>query len=443
LSYAEIIMQPDPRSAAQLRNMTGLEWKCEKCGETPARLRIFSFTVTHGDLYIPEIPQPGVDLDYVHLLCNSCWPRMLMWNAQLGFDIHTHAIAETCDSNCLTRRGGRRLQFQSLSAIDRRRGFELIKKIDGQPKVNGTQGIFADRLSYFRGAYARQMYYESIADPSEVARQLLINYDLRGAGVPYPMRDSHVMVVEWFESSYAASGGIIQMPAEGEISIGFHAVSINGYDQVTDTFSFWNSWGSSWGDRGYGEMSLDYVQRYHHETFVTRHARWGPSPTKLDQMMNAGDNEKETRRLWIVENPRFGYIVRGKGRNVKVIYYYTLSPTSGIPVTCIELKNGFGLRMCWMFLRHWPGTNKYSEITELYVWPLFRRMHLGAELESAAVEEARTQGSSEVRLLMNEADCVIGPPRAAAREFATACGYDLRWRTTVGPRARMTGIKSI
>ena len=437
-------MEPDPQLTAQFRAMTGVEWKCEKCSETPTRLRVFSTKATRGDLYIPEVPQPGVDLNDAHFLCNACWPQMLMWNAQLGFDIHTHAMAETCDSNCMTRRGGRKLQFQSLSAIDRRRGFELIKRIDGQPRVNGTQGIFADRLMYFRGgAYARQMYYESIADPSEVARQLIINHDLRGSGVPYPMRDSHVMAVEWFESSHEAPGGIIRMPTQGDKSIGFHAISINGYDPVAETFSFWNSWGSNWGDRGYGQMSLDYVQHYHHETFVTRHARWGPSPAKLDQMRNAGDNDKEIRRLWMVENPRFGYIVRGKNRNAKVTYYDTLSPTSGIPVSCIELKNGFGLRIGWVFLRHWPGATKYSEITELYVWPICRRMHLGSELETAAVEEAKIHGSREIRLLMNEAEYVIGPPRAAAREFAKACGYDLRWRTTVGPRARMTGIKAI
>jgi GNAT superfamily N-acetyltransferase len=257
------------------------------------------------------------------------------------------------------------------------------------------------------------------------------------------MHDSYLMSVEWFESSYEAAGGIIGMPTQGEKSIGFHAVVIEGYDAATQIFTFWNSWGSSWGHRGNGQMSLDYVQRYHHETLVTRHARWGPSPVKLDQMENAGGNDKEIRRLWMVENPRFKYVFRGRHRNVKVIFYDTLSPTSEIPVTCVELTNGFGLRMAWAFIRHWQGERRHSEITELFVWPLYRRMHFGTELEGQAVELARAHGSSEIRLLMNEADSIVGPPRAAAREFAKASDYDLRWRTTVGPRARMTGIKSI
>jgi GNAT superfamily N-acetyltransferase len=416
--------------------------KCQKCGETSEKMRQFSAQPTRGDLYIAEIAHAGGNP--VYRLCSSCSARTLQWDAQLGFDIHSHAFTQTCDSNCFTKQNGRLSQFASLSLADSRRRFALVKVIDGQPKVNGTPAIFSCRLNYFiGGAYARQMYYESIDDPAEVARQLILNEKLRWSGVLYTMRDCHQMVVEWFESSYNAPGGIIQIPSPGEKSIGFHAITVEGYDPEAETFNFWNSWGSGWGDRGYGKISLDFVRRYHNETFVVRHARWGPSPAKLDQMEKAQENSKEIRRLWIIENPRFGYTVRGKGRNPKVTYYYTISPTTGVPVTCIELKTGFGLRMAWLFLRHSSDAIQYSEITELYVWPLYRRMRLGTELEHAAVEEARIQGSSQIRLLMNDADHIIGPPRAAAREFAKACGYHQWWRTTVQPRARMTGTKSI
>jgi GNAT superfamily N-acetyltransferase len=441
-----MIMQPDPQLAAVIREIKGFDGKCENCRQTPARLEIFSLEPTRGELFIARVPEPGVMLDKAHLLCNSCWLKMLMQNARRGFDIHTHGSTESCDTNCLTRRNGRKAQFISLSTMVTQRdtGFFLIKEIDGQPRVNGTQGIFAKRLVYFcGGAFGRQMYYESIADPTELARQLMASHDLRWLGVPMRMRDMYLMSVEWFESSYDAAEGIIRIPTQGEKSIGFHAVVIEGYDPATQIFTFWNSWGSSWGDRGNGQMSLDYVQRYHLETLVTRPARWGPSPAKLNQMENACGNGKEIRRLWTVENPRFKYVFRGKHRNVVVIFYETMSPTLKIPVTCVELKNGFGLRMAWTFIRHWPDESKYSEITELFVWPLYRRMHFGSELEGQAVEVARAYGSTEIRLLMNEADSIVGPPRAAAREFAKSCGYELRWRTTVGPRARMTGIKSI
>lgn len=436
-------MEPDPRLAAHFRAITGLEWKCKRCGKISNRLRVYSLSTVGGDLYIAEIPQAGVDLEQAQLLCDSCWGKMLQWKAQLGFDIHTHAVTEVCDAHCLTRRNGRMLQYASLARVERRRGFELIKAIDGQPRVNGTQIIFGCRLRYFCGRHARQMYYESIADPSEVARQVALKEKLRWYGVPYPMLDFHLMAVEWFESSYKAPGGIISMPTPREKSVGLHAIAIEGYDAETETFGFWNSWGPGWGDRGYGKISLDYVRRYYHETFVSRRARWGPAPWKSDQIKEAGEDPKEIRRIWVVENPRFKHLMRGRPRNVEITYYYTISPTFGMPVSCIELKTGFGLRLGWLFLRHSSGGSRYSEITELYVWPFYRRMRLGSWLESAAVKEARIQGSSEIRLLMNEADCVIGPPRAAARKFATARGYNLWWRNTVAPRACATGTKSI
>lgn len=437
-------MDPNVQLAGHFRAITGLTWECMECHKTDTRLRAYSSTVLIGSLYVAEIPQPGVDRENMKLLCNSCWGRMLQWNAQLGFDIHTHADTQPCDGHCLTRQKGRMLQFASLAGVERRRGFQIIKAIDGQPRVNGTQIIFACRLGYFcGGGYARQMYYESIADPSEVARQVALNEKRRWYGIPLYSLDSHLMAMEWFESSYQAPYGRILLPVPGEKSIGLHCVAIEGYDPTTETFRFWNSWGAVWGDRGYGEISLDYVRRYHHETFVTRRARWGPSPAKSGRIEKANRDPKELRRIWINENPRYRYLERGRGRAIEITQYDTISPTFDSPVSCIELKTGFGLRIGWMFLRHSTGSSKYSEITELYVWPVYRRMGLGKWLESTAVQEAQNQGSSEIRLLMNEAEAVIGPPRAAARKFAMACGYTIWWRNTIAPRAHATCTKTI
>lgn len=437
-------MEPDAELAAQFTALTGLQWACMRCGEAHERLRVHSAVYGRGELYIAEVPQPGINQQQLKLLCTPCWGAMLNWNARLGYDIHTHAPMTPCDEHCLVHRDGRWLQFQSLSACDRRADFRLIKSIDGIPKVNGAYLIFAERFGYFRGGwYGRQTYYESISDPSEVARQVMWNEKLRWAGFPRESLDTHLMVVEWFDSSREARDGVITLPKGEEKSIGLHCVAIESYDSETDSFGFWNSWGSQWGKWGYGSMSIDYVQRYHYETFVLRHARWGPSLAKVDRMSAAQEDMKELRRLWIAENPRFIDLVRGRGRNVRVIRYESLSPSTSDPVTCFELTTGFGLRMGWTFLRHRQGDSKYTEITELFVWPIYRRMHLGRELEALGVDEAKAFGSREIRLIMNEADAVIGPPRGAARNFAKACGYSMRWRGRVAPRAVATGIKAI
>ena len=424
--------------------MTGHAWECMRCRETGTRLRAYSSAPCNGSLYVAEIPQPGVDMEHIKILCSPCWGRMLQWNAQLGFDIHTHAATEPCSACCLTRQKGRFLQFASLYGVERRRGFEIIKAIDGQPRVNGTQTIFACRLGYFcGGGYARQMYYESIADPSEVARQVVLNEKYRRSGVPFYSLDSHLVAVEWFESSYRAPNGTISLPVRGEKSIGLHCIAVEGYDPTAETFRFWNSWGAAWGERGYGTISLEYMRQYYHEAFVTRKARWGPAPAKTNRIEKAEVDPKELRRIWMIENPRARYLIRGRGRSIEVTEYDTISPAFGNPVKCIELKTGFGLRVGWMFLRHAVGSSKYSEITELYVWPVYRRMGFGSWLENAAVQEARNYGSSEIRLLMNESEGVIGPPRAAARKFAMARSYTIWWRNTLAPRACATGTKEI
>lgn len=437
--------QPDPEVAAEFTSVTGLPWACMKCGEVCQRLRAHSATPYRGGaLYIAETPQPGVDRNQLKLLCGPCWGAMLQWNARMGYDIHLHAAESVCGELCLVRRNGRKLQFQSLVTIDRTTGFRIIKAIDGRPKVNGASLIWAERLGYFEGGwYGRQAYYESISDPSEVARQLMLNEKLRWSGVPRQSLDAHLVIVEWFESSHKAPNGVVTFPVAGEKSIGYHCIATEEYDADTKTFRFWNSWGSGWGDGAYGTMSLDYLERYHYETFVLRHARWGPSPAKAERMRRAQTDMKALKRLWVVENPRSVELLRGRERNVRFIRYETLSPTTGDPVTCLEVTTGFGLRMGWIFLRHHPGENKYTEITEVFVWPIFRRLHLGQTLEAAGVDEAQYFGSRDIRLIMNEADAVIGPPRSTARNFAKACGYSLRWRTSVAPRAHATGIKAI
>lgn len=45
--------------------------------------------------------------------------------------------------------------------------------------------------------------------------------------------------------------------------------------------------------------------------------------------------------------------------------------------------------------------------------------------------------------MMNEADAVLGPPRAAARSFAQSVGYKWKWRQDVAPRRPATAFKTI
>lgn len=60
----------------------------------------------------------------------------------------------------------------------------------------------------------------------------------------------------------ATKTGVIPMPAPKEQIIGGHAIVIVGFDDKHKRIKFVNSWGSSWGDHGFGYLSYDYVEKH-------------------------------------------------------------------------------------------------------------------------------------------------------------------------------------
>ncbi len=66
-------------------------------------------------------------------------------------------------------------------------------------------------------------------------------------------------VYESFESAVVARTGRVPLPTAMESPIGGHAVLAVGYDDARAWFIVRNSWGPSWGMKGYFTMPYDYV----------------------------------------------------------------------------------------------------------------------------------------------------------------------------------------
>ena len=67
-------------------------------------------------------------------------------------------------------------------------------------------------------------------------------------------------VFESFESSTVANTGIVPMPnLNGEDTIGGHAVLAVGYEDITQQLIVRNSWGPTWGDKGYFYLPYEFV----------------------------------------------------------------------------------------------------------------------------------------------------------------------------------------
>lgn len=68
-------------------------------------------------------------------------------------------------------------------------------------------------------------------------------------------------VYESFEGEAVAKTGVVPMPAAGEKVVGGHCVAAVGYDDAKRSFIIRNSWGTSWGIKGYCLMPYEYLLR--------------------------------------------------------------------------------------------------------------------------------------------------------------------------------------
>lgn len=62
-----------------------------------------------------------------------------------------------------------------------------------------------------------------------------------------------------FESDEVARSGLLPMPRRNEKMLGGHAVLAVGYDDARKLIIVRNSWGPSWGDKGYFYMPYDFI----------------------------------------------------------------------------------------------------------------------------------------------------------------------------------------
>jgi C1A family cysteine protease len=76
------------------------------------------------------------------------------------------------------------------------------------------------------------------------------------AGFPFVFGFS---VYSSFESQQVANTGIVPMPKTNEQLLGGHAVCAVGYNDKDKTILVKNSWGTSWGQKGYFTLPYDYI----------------------------------------------------------------------------------------------------------------------------------------------------------------------------------------
>jgi len=66
----------------------------------------------------------------------------------------------------------------------------------------------------------------------------------------------------FYEFFYPGFEGIIRLPKNPNNMYGGHAVCAVGYNNEDRLIKFKNSWGSDWGQQGYGYLTYAYIKNY-------------------------------------------------------------------------------------------------------------------------------------------------------------------------------------
>jgi GNAT superfamily N-acetyltransferase len=162
-----------------------------------------------------------------------------------------------------------------------------------------------------------------------------------------PVLASFDITKQWF----AATGGVIELPANKGDVVGGHSVLLMGYDDSKKTIPFRNSWGASWGDNGHGYLPYDYFAPYMTEAWIAG----GLGERPPDQ----------------------------KGKGVRLSNWGVPDVMGGI-LHGIEVDDpSTDERIGWSFVVSREG---YLDVEELFVRPQFRGKGYGTQMAKLLLE---------------------------------------------------------
>ncbi len=131
-------------------------------------------------------------------------------------------------------------------------------------KTLKKQGVCSEKLwpydiTKFTKRPDEGCYIEALDHQIESYQRLQTVNEMRGclaSGFPFVFGFT---VYESFESGSVAKTGILNMPGKHERVLGGHAVMAVGYNDGKKRFIVRNSWGFTWGQKGYFTMPYDYL----------------------------------------------------------------------------------------------------------------------------------------------------------------------------------------
>ena len=156
------------------------------------------------------------------------------------------------------------------------------KRIDPWPNVEGTSIRYGMKVLHHLGVPSEIAWpYQDSKSPASkpkswsslIAKWAIIDSyyristltELKAALINGPV----VIGVGCFEEIFfVGKNGIVPYPKNPAYCIGGHAVCCVGYDDSRRLVKFKNSWGTGWGETGYGYFTYDYINSFLWDAWV-------------------------------------------------------------------------------------------------------------------------------------------------------------------------------
>lgn len=308
----------------------------------------------------------------------------------------------------------------------------LAKQIDG---LGGewTYNVFVARVVNFHQPHLPPTFYEPISTFDRLALEALMFQ--KSAEYCDPGEEGVLnLAIDVFPSFFDVVDGVVPIPEANEEPIGRHTVNIIGVRDL-ETLYFrhgWSTWGA--GD-GLGQISRGYIEAYAREMWLMRRCDWGPTADTAGRLLRTSQSERFAT-LW--RRQMKPEVIRDSVTNIALRSYECWSLADEAPAEMIILHSSRSRRVAFAILVHHPEA-KISSVSDLFVWPPYRRRGLGTILDRVVTDQAKRRGSKSVETYVWDADVVTSPERPEG--FLMSQGYEIE--RFDGSQATMLGRKSI
>lgn len=149
------------------------------------------------------------------------------------------------------------------------------KKIDGYPGEPGTTLLAICQVRQKLGVCQEIMHRfadrQKGQEPSAEAFAQALNFTIKTYAQVHTIEEIELAIeqhkgvlagVRWFSSFRNAPKGVLTIPGNGGVRDymeGGHAIFLSGYSRRAGMFEFPNSWGTGWGDDGWGALPYEII----------------------------------------------------------------------------------------------------------------------------------------------------------------------------------------